>query len=309
MSGKNTWPWPDAMMPGIQVFFQHRPIPLYRYLPSDSLYLLLLSNPTGGTEYLSYNLGDKTVNTTTYIETTLNYNKTIAKKHDISGLLVYTMRNYSTGNAATLQLSLPQRNMGLSGRFTYSYDKRYFTEFNFGYNGSERFAKKERFGFFPSAGIAWYASNEPFWNENLKKTISKLKIKATYGLVGNDAIGSASDRFFYLSEVNLNNSSKGYTYGTDFSNIINGVSISRYENDKISWETARKMNLGIELGLFDDFEIMADYYTEYRTNILMSRQYIPASMGLQVTPQSNVGEASSKGIDQSNQPLSEDPIA
>lgn len=267
------------------------------YDKSTDKYSLTRLNPTGGTEYLSYNLGDKTVNTTTYIETTLNYNKTIAKKHDISGLLVYTMRNYSTGNAATLQLSLPQRNMGLSGRFTYSYDKRYFTEFNFGYNGSERFAKKERFGFFPSAGIAWYASNEPFWNENLKKTISKLKIKATYGLVGNDAIGSASDRFFYLSEVNLNNSSKGYTYGTDFSNIINGVSISRYENDKISWETARKMNLGIELGLFDDFEIMADYYTEYRTNILMSRQYIPASMGLQVTPQSNVGEASSKGID------------
>lgn len=260
-------------------------------------YTLSALNPTTGTEWLAYDPGEKTVNTSTYIESTLNYDKTIAGKHDISGLLVYTMRNYMTGNAPTLQLSLPSRNMGLSGRFTYSYDKRYFTEFNFGYNGSERFSKNERFGFFPSAGVAWYASNEPFWNENLKKIVSKLKFKATYGLVGNDAIGSASDRFFYLSEVNLNNSAKGYIFGQDFSVQPNGVSISRYENDKITWETSRKMNLGIELGLFNDFEIMADYYTEHRTNILMSRTYIPASMGLQATPASNVGEAQGKGVD------------
>ncbi|MEN6456136.1 MAG: TonB-dependent receptor [Prolixibacteraceae bacterium] len=260
-------------------------------------YSLACLNPTGGTEYLEYNQGDKTVNTTTYLEGTLNYSTTIAEKHDVSGLLVSTMRNYLTGNAETLQLSLPQRNLGISGRFTYSYDKRYFTEFNFGYNGSERFAKKERFGFFPSAGVAWFASNEPFWKNNLQKVITKLKLKATYGLVGNDAIGSSADRFFYLSEVNLNNSSKGFTFGEDFAYTVNGVSISRYENDKISWETARKMNLGMELGLFDDLEIQADYYTEYRTNILMSRQYIPASMGLQATPQSNVGEASSRGLD------------
>jgi len=260
-------------------------------------YNLTALNPTTGTEWLSFDPGAKTVNTSTYFESTLNYDKTIAEKHDISALLVYTMRNYMTANATTLQLSLPNRNMGVSGRFTYSYNKRYYSEFNFGYNGSERFSKSERFGFFPSAGFAWYASNEPFWNEKMKKVVSKLKVKATYGLVGNDAIGSEADRFFYLSEVNLNNSSKGYIYGQDFTVQPNGVSISRYENDKITWETSRKMNLGIELGLFNDFEIQADYYTEHRTNILMSRQYIPASMGLQATPQSNVGEAKGQGID------------
>ncbi len=260
-------------------------------------YSLSRLNPTGGTEWLSYNPGAKTVNTSTYTEATLNYDKTIGENHDVSGLLVYTMRNYLTGNAETLQLSLPNRNLGLSGRFTYSYGKRYFAEFNFGYNGSERFSEKERFGFFPSAGLAWYVSNEPFWNDQLKKTISKLKLKATYGLVGNDAIGAAADRFFYLSEVNLNNSARQYIFGDNFGYVVNGVSISRYENDKITWETSRKLNLGIELGLFNDFEIQADLYSEYRTNILMSRQYIPASMGLQATPQSNVGEASGKGFD------------
>lgn len=260
-------------------------------------YSLSRLNPTGGTEWLSYNPGEKTVNTSTYLEATLNYDKTIAENHDVSGLLVYTMRNYLTGNAETLQLSLPNRNLGLSGRFTYSYGKRYFAEFNFGYNGSERFSEKERFGFFPSAGLAWYVSNEPFWNDQLKRTISKLKFKTTYGLVGNDAIGAATDRFFYLSEVNLNNTSRQYIFGDNFGYVVNGVSIYRYENDKITWETSRKLNLGIELGLFNDFEIQADLYSEYRTNILMSRQYIPASMGLQATPQSNVGEASGKGFD------------
>lgn len=263
----------------------------------EDKYSLVRLNPTQGTEWLSYSPGAKIVNTTTYMEAALNYDKTISEDHSLSGLLVSTMRSYLTGNAPTLQLSLPSRNLGVSGRFTYSYDRRYFTEFNFGYNGSERFAKKERFGFFPSAGVAWYVSNEPFWNDNIKNLISNLKLKATYGLVGNDAIGSAADRFFYLSEVNLNSPSRAYTFGENFAYPLNGVTISRYENDKISWETAKKMNLGIELGLFDNLEINADYYTEYRTNILMNRAYIPATMGLQATPRSNVGEASGKGID------------
>jgi len=263
----------------------------------DDTYTLSPLNAAEGTEYLSYSPGSKVLNTTTYMEATVNYDKTIADKHDISALLVYTRRNYSTGNASTLQLSLPSRNLGVSGRLTYSYDKRYFTEFNFGYNGSERFSKSERFGFFPSAGLAWFASNEPFWNARLKRIVSKLKFKATYGLVGNDAIGSAEDRFFYLSEVDLNSSSKGFIFGEDFSYTTNGVSISRYENDKITWETSRKMNLGLELGLFKDAEIRVDYYTERRTNILMDRTYIPATMGLSASPQSNVGEAKGSGVD------------
>src|SRR5690606_6138812 len=121
----------------------------------------------------------------------------------------------------TLQASLPSRNLGLSGRFTYSYDSRYFGEFNFGYNGTERFSEKERFGFFPSAGLAWFVSNENFFGP-AKQTISKLKLKATYGLVGNDQIGNANDRFFYLSNVNLNNDTKGYKWGTDGYYNVNG---------------------------------------------------------------------------------------
>jgi len=259
-------------------------------------YMLTRLNPTGGTEWLSYNEGPKEITSTTYLETALNYDRTF-EKHSISGLLVSTIRNTIKPNASSLALSLPSRNLGFAGRFTYSYDSRYFTEFNFGYNGSERFAKNERFGFFPSIGTAWIISNEKFWNDNIRRTIHNLKLKATYGLSGNDAIGSLSDRFFYLSEVNLNDNGRSFTWGENFDYSANGVATYHYANDKITWEISKKMNTGIEVGLFDKLNIQIDYYTEHRKNILMYRADIPTTMGLQTTPQTNVGEAKGRGVD------------
>ncbi|MDR1170077.1 MAG: TonB-dependent receptor, partial [Prevotellaceae bacterium] len=261
------------------------------------VYTLSWINPTTASNSLSYNEGPKDITATTYMEGAVNYDKTFSGKHAVSGLLVATARTSLKPNASTLALSLPSRNVGLSGRVTYSYDSRYFTEFNFGYNGSERFAKKERFGFFPSIGAAWIASNEPFWSKDLKRIVSQLKLKVTYGLSGNDAIGDLTDRFYYLSEVNPNTSSRAYTWGKQFDYTVNGVTIGREANDKITWETSAKMNTGIELTLFDKLEIQADYYTEYRKNILMTRADIPSSMGLSYSPVSNVGEASGSGID------------
>lgn len=260
-------------------------------------YQLSPLNPNEGTHYLDYRENGKQVTSTTYFELATNYDRTFAEKHSVSGLLVGTMRNYLEANAGSLIMSLPFRNMGLSGRLAYAYDNRYFSEFNFGYNGSERFAKQFRFGFFPSGGLAWYVSNEPYYGTKLKKVVTKLKLKGTYGMVGNDAIGSATDRFFYLSEVNMNNSGRGYSFGDEFAYGLNGISISRYANDQITWETATKLNVGLEVGLIDKFDIMLDLYHEYRTDILMSRASIPPSMGLQVTPQANVGEASGSGFD------------
>ena len=250
-----------------------------------------------GSEALEYKERTKLVTSSFYLESALSYNKEFNEKHAVSGLLVYTLRERLKGNAGSLQLSLPFRNVGFAGRFTYGYDSRYFGELNFGYNGSERFSKKERYGFFPSAGLGWIASNESFYSDGLKKILPKLKFKATYGLVGNDQIGSDKDRFFYLSEVNMNNGDKGASFGTDFGYNKPGVSIGRYENPMISWETAYKMNLGIELNLLDRIEIQADYFTEHRTNILMNRTAVPPTMGLQATPNANVGEAQGGGFE------------
>jgi TonB-linked SusC/RagA family outer membrane protein len=263
-------------------------------------YTLATLNETTGTEYLNYMEGPKTITATTYFESALTWNQTYNEDHTLSGLLVYTMRNQLNSNAGSLQKSLPYRNIGLAGRATYAYASKYFAEFNFGYNGSERFAKKERFGFFPSAGGGWYISNEDFWSEELTKTVNKLKLKATYGLVGNDAIGNEDDRFFYLSNVNPNDgnlSSSFGEYGNSGGRSLAGYSISRYPNDAITWETAKKLNAGFELGLWDKIEIIADFFKEHRENILMDRASIPSTMGLQAGVRANVGEAESRGID------------
>jgi TonB-linked SusC/RagA family outer membrane protein len=265
----------------------------YKLVPLNELY---------ATEYLRYMEGDKQITATTYFEAALNWARTFNEKHAFSGLLVYTMRNQLNSNAGDLQKSLPYRNISLAGRATYAYGSRYFAEFNFGYNGSERFAKKERFGFFPSAGVGWYISNEDFWGD-LINTIDKLKLKATYGIVGNDAIGDENDRFFYLSNVNMDNSSYSSSFGTygssrsSAASYSTGVSISRYPNEDITWETATKLNLGFEIELWNKLEIQADVFTESRKNILMDRASIPSTMGLQASVRANVGEAASRGTD------------
>jgi TonB-linked SusC/RagA family outer membrane protein len=260
-------------------------------------YELILLNSEEGREYLDYQEGQKTVSSTFYAESALDYDRTFAEKHTVTGLLVGIMRQSLYGNAGDLQRSLPFRNLGISGRFTYAYDTKYFLEFNFGYNGTERFSENERFGFFPSAGFGWLISKENFW-QPLSNVFTEFKLKMTHGLVGNDAIGSQDDRFFYLSNVNLNDGDRGYAWGADGGYYRNGVSISRYANDKITWETATKTNIGAEFTLFNKIEFDVDVFKEYRTNILMDRLSF-STFGLQASTKANVGEASSKGIDMS----------
>lgn len=264
--------------------------------PQTGEYILSVINEETGTEYLDYQEGAKKVSSVFYLESAIDYNRSFKEKHNVSGLLVYIMRNELAGNAGSMQESLAFRNLGLSGRATYGYDDRYFFEFNFGYNGSERFYKNHRFGFFPSAGIAWNISNEDFWAD-LKSKINNLKIRTTYGVVGNDAIGSASDRFFYLSEVDMSNSERGAYFGIDRGYSKNGISINRYSNKDITWEVSYKTNIALEMGLFEKLSVIAEFFKEDREKILMTRSYIPATMGLSAGVRANVGEASGQGID------------
>lgn len=250
----------------------------------------------GGTDWLDFVRGQETVNAVFHLQTALNYSRSFAEKHNVSAMGILVMRSETESNAETLQESLPYRNLGISGRATYNYDSRYFFEFNFGYNGSERFSANNRYGFFPSAGVAWAISNERFF-EPFSSVVNKLRLRANIGLVGNDAIGSASDRFFYLSEVNMNEAGYGYQFGTNASYGGAGYSISRYANPAITWETSRNTTFGMELGLWGKLNLIAEYFMDHRYNILMDRASIPATMGLQATPKANVGEVRSRSTD------------
>jgi TonB-linked SusC/RagA family outer membrane protein len=210
-------------------------------------------------------------------------------------MLVGIIRHSVTGLATTLQSSLPSRNLGLSGRFTYGYDSRYLLELNFGYNGSERFSKQHRWGFFPSIGGGWIVSNEAFF-DTARSVVNMLKLRASYGLIGNDQIGDASDRFFYISTVDLNNAARGAQFGYDFGYSRNGIANINYENPKIGWEESRQLNLGLDLNVAG-VNMVFEIYQQNRSNILLERTNIPASMGLHTKVKANTGKARSRGID------------
>jgi TonB-linked SusC/RagA family outer membrane protein len=247
-----------------------------------------------GKDYLGYTLNDaKAVNGVFYGEAAVDYDRIFADKHSITGMLVAIVRHSVAGLATTLQASLPSRNVGLSGRFTYGYDSRYLLELNFGYNGSERFSRYNRWGFFPSIGGGWIISNENFFASNL---ISMLKLRASYGMIGNDQIGDSGDRFFYISTVELENADRGYRFGYDFGYSRNGIRTTRNENLQIGWEESRQLNLGLDLNIAGVNTVL-EVYQQNRSNILLTRSNIPSTMGLHATQKANTGKARSRGID------------
>lgn len=237
----------------------------------------------------SYGTGDRTM----YIQGQLNYSKVIDDDHHLGAMLLYNQNEYNINTPGTLKASLPQRKQGIAGRVTYGYQSRYMAEFNFGYNGSENFAKGHRYGFFPSMALGYNISEEAFW-EPLKPVISHLKLRGSWGKVGNDQTSGA--RFLYLADIDLQ--SAGYTTGIDQNYSQSGPVYNRYQNDDLSWEVGTKTNIGMDLQLFDSFEIVFDVFKETRENIFMERQSIPNFFGTSgTTIYGNLGKVENKGFD------------
>ncbi len=272
--------------------------PFYYNIDSYSLqnrsYKLNCLNPTAGTEWIDYNPGDRYINSSVYLEAKSEYTHLFEEKHNVNALLVYTMRNQKFGIAESLQLSLPYRNIGLAGRLAYNYNSRYFGEFTFGYNGSERFSKNNRWGFFPSGALGWMVSNEEFFKP-IKKIFTQFKLKGSYGMSGQDQIGSGRDRFYYLSDVNMN-ASRNVNWGTQMNYNPGGISFNRYANDQIGWETSYKTNVGFEAITAVGLSANIEYFTERRENILLDR-IIPATMGILPAVKANLGKAKGHGVD------------
>ena len=267
--------------------------------PSTGQYTYLNLNPATGSETLSFDPVGRGLAALFYMENAFSYNRTIASKHTVTGMVINTIRNNITQpNAEDFSLlnTLPYRNVSFSGSFTYAYDDRFHAQFAFGYNGSERFSEKYRWGFFPSGGIAWTINNEKFMKP-LKNVINTLRLRLTHGVVGNDAI--SDERFFYLSDVNLNNANFGYSFGMPGSlYTVNGISVNRYENPTVRWERSRQTNLGLDLGMFKGaFTLTADIYQQDRSDIVQTRASLPSSLGLVNSPLVNLGKYRSKGVD------------
>ncbi|WP_270087440.1 SusC/RagA family TonB-linked outer membrane protein [Sphingobacterium sp. SYP-B4668] len=259
-------------------------------------YSLYALNPTTGQAYLGDVIPGRDANGHYYFEARLNWNRSFGD-HNLGAMTVGMMEEkvLTAGNSQSIYETLPERNMGNSGRLTYDFSNKYFAEFAYGFNGSEKFTGQRRYGFFPSAGGGWLISNESFF-EPLKPAISTLKLRGTWGLVGNDAIDGRSGRFFYLSDISLGGA--GYRWGTSFMNSYNGYTVNRYANPDITWEQSEKWNLGLEMNfLGESLKFQGDFFKDVRSKIYMRRENFPSSAGLEASISGNVGKVSSQGFD------------
>jgi TonB-linked SusC/RagA family outer membrane protein len=241
---------------------------------------LATSTSTGGDRYMN-------------IQLSLDYARTF-NKHDVGAMLVYLQRDYHDNNPNNdYYATLPTRNQGFAGRLTYGYGGRYLAEANFGYNGSETFQDGKRFGLFPSFAVGYNISNEDFW-EPLKDIVSNLKLRGSWGIVGNSAI---EGRFPYLSFVNL--TGKSFTFGNNWQTSRSGANITRYGADGARWEEGRKLNAGVDLTLFHSLYVTADFFRENRDGIFMRYNTIPIESGISsdLRPYANLGKVNNEGVD------------
>ncbi len=226
----------------------------------------------GGTSYSQY----------TNVRGYLNYHRQF-DKHDFTGLLLYQQQKIIRGT------QLPYNLEGLAVRIGYNYEMRYFAEFNAGYNGSEQFAKGNRFGFFPAFSGAWIVSNESFLRDS--RFLTHFKLRASHGRVGNDRIGGT--RFLYLDDISVVSGGLG--------SLGKGqhINIALLGNRGLTWEVANKSNIGIDVELLNSLSINMDLFYEKRDNILTRRHSIPTLNGFSAgtLPPANIGIIENKGYE------------
>ncbi len=224
----------------------------------------------------------------TYIQARLDYNRLFSNRHEVTAMLLANRGNRTVNN------ELAYHSQGITGRFAYYYNQKYLMEFNFGYNGSENFTPGKRYGFFPAGSIGWVVSEE----EYMKKAswIDFLKVRASYGLVGSDNVSS---RFPYLA---FYGGGSGYDFGNNFGTNLRGTSEGNLANANLTWEKARKLNVGIDFTTLNQrLALTIDAFYEYRFDIItdMNSDGImgyPDIVGKDAALQ-NLGEVSNRGVD------------
>lgn len=253
---------------------------------------LIFTQTRTGQQFLGYSRESKGERVM-YLEGNLNYDRTFGN-HRVGAMFLYNMRNRLKSTAGDVIGAIAFRNQSLAGRATYGYMDKYLLEFNAGYTGSENFEKGRKFGFFPSVSAGWVISNEQFFKP-LANTVSLLKLRGSYGVVGNDNIGG-NQRFPYLTQIGGGSNTGFGLNGTQ----VGGITENLIGVENLTWEKSYKANIGLEIGLFNRLNLILDGFDERRENILIMRESISSIVGLQGTPvYANMGEMSNRGMDAS----------
>lgn len=232
-----------------------------------------------------------------YLQAMLDYNHTFNDVHALNVMFLFNRQQYDTNIPSDLFSSLPKRKQGIAGRISYAYANRYLAEANFGYNGSENFAPDNRYGFFPSFALGYTISEEDFW-EKLRPVVSMLKIRGSWGLVGNDDTSKTVGRFAYLEDISLSGG-PSYVTGTNQNIKLSGPKWNRYYNSQLGWEVGEKWNVGMDLQLFNSLNLTFDVFKETRRDIFLSRSgTIPQFLGMAgAAVYGNLGKMKNEGVD------------
>lgn len=306
------WKWSEGLSASVMVAFDtynsrrrkyNRNEPMYTFAgktDENGLWIedTLFDEETGDYLYsvlreadgsLSLQTPEHWSNRTVYTEASLNYDRSFGA-HRVGGLLLYNQKVYWDLNAADVIGGMPYKQRGFAGRATYSWNDRYFAEFNLGINGSENFTPGNRYGVFPAFGLGWAISNESFWNP-IRKYISFLKFRYTDGWVGSDT--ATGRRFMYQGVFT---GLTGTMFGTNYAGA-NGYGEEKY-GVNVTWSKSRKQDLGIDIKfLNDNLSFVVDLFKERRDNIFLQRSTIPSYAGWIENPYANLGVVENKGIE------------
>lgn len=306
------WKWSKGLSASAMVAFDtynartrrfNRSEPMYQFAGAkdeNGLWIedTLFDQETGDYKYSTLSDADGSLglatpthwsNRTVYVEASLNYDRSFGA-HRVGGLLLYNQKIYWDLNASDVIGGMAYKQRGFAGRATYSWNDRYFAEFNLGINGSENFTPDKRYGVFPAFGLGWAVSNEPFW-EPIRKYVSFLKFRYTDGWVGSDT--ATGRRFMYQGVFK---DLKGTWFGANFSGN-GGYGEDKYGVD-VTWSKSRKQDLGIDLKFMNDnLSFVIDLFKERRDNIFLQRSTIPSYAGWIENPYANLGVVENKGIE------------
>ena len=262
--------------------------PTYYYNSSTNEYEI---NPNKKYDYGTYSVTSGTDQATkdVNIQASLNYAHVFNGDHDVNAMFLYNRQSTTNEKDA----AVPNNFEGYTLTMGYKYKGKYLIDLNMAYNGTDRFGKNNRFGFFPAFSLAWNIAEEPIIKKNLK-WMNMFKLRYSYGKVGSDNIGT---RFPYLELFESRNPYNWGDYNTP--NVDNGQIYKQISSSGVTWEIATKHDIGVDFSLWDDrFTGTVDYFHETRDGIFMQRQSLPGTLGLSyLTPSANVGKVRSTGFD------------
>lgn len=262
--------------------------PTYHYDSTTGLYNI---NPNGVYDYEQYFVYNSTEQATKdlNVQASLDYARVFNEAHDVSGMFLYNRQSTTNEKDA----AVPNNFEGYTLKLSYKYKNKYLFDLNMAYNGTDRFGKDNRFGFFPAAGVGYAISEEDFFKnvDWLAENVQLFKVRASYGLVGSDV--AAGDRYLYKQVYKPGDS---YTFGEGNSFSPGGIKEGDLGNRYVTWEKARKFDVGLDMNLFDKISFTFDYFIDKRYDQLVSRNDIPDLLGIGISPE-NVAKTTNRGFD------------